>query len=218
MKVNIGRSTDCDIVLDDPTVSKVHAVIDIQYYDDLSIEDQQSKNGTFINGRKIVKSTLRETDELILGSYKPDMSIILSTVFEKFRASKTDFSREYAEMLQNFKEYQKEKDRLSNPPKGPLIIRLGTALAVGIILVFFPDLIPNDTIRYGMMMSVGLFSILGGFLGTGASERNTKLDMLRLTYEDVLLCPKCKIKLINNGYTFIKGKKRCINEKCNAIY
>lgn len=218
MKVSIGRSSECDIVLDDPTVSKMHALIDIEYYDNLIVEDQESKNGTYVNDRKVKKSSLKETDELRLGDYKPDMKVLLTKVFDKFRSSKVDFSREYEEMLRNFKAYQKEKDRLSNPPKGPIYVRLGVTIAVAVVLIFYPKLVPNDKIRFGMMMSVGVLSLLSGMLGPSVGKRNEMLDSLRLKYEDVLVCPKCRIKLIQNGYTFIKGRKRCINEKCNAVY
>jgi len=218
MKVSLGRSSECDIVFDDPTISKMHAVINMEYYDDLSIEDRESKNGTFINDRKIKKAKLKETDDLRLGEFRVDMGRLLGRIFDKFRDSKVDFAREYEEMLINFKEYQKEKDRLSNPPKAALYIRLGAALSVAVVLIFYPKLIPNEKIRYGMMMSVGIVSILGSLMGPTVAKRNELLDNLRLKYEDVLVCPKCKTKLISNGYTFIKGRKRCVNDKCNAIY
>jgi len=218
MRVTLGRSSDCDIVFDDPTISKMHAVINMEYYDDLSIEDRESKNGTFINDRKIKKAKLKETDDLRLGEFRVDMRRLLDRIFDKFRDSKVDFAREYEEMLINFKEYQKEKDRLSNPPKAALYIRLGAALSVAVVLIFYPKLIPNEKIRYGMMMSVGIVSILGSLMGPTVAKRNELLDNLRLKYEDVLVCPKCKTKLISNGYTFIKGRKRCVNDKCNAIY
>ena len=218
MNVTLGRGSDCDIVFEDASVSKMHAVISITYYDDLTIEDQDSKNGTFINDRKIKKAKFQGTDVLRLGGYEPNMVQLLSVIFDKFRASKVDFSREYEEMLRNFKEYQKKKDNISNPTKGALYFRLGMALVVTVILVFYPNIIPNEKTRYGMMMSLGLISILGSLFGTSTAKKSEMLDNLRLAYEDILVCPKCKVKLINNGYTFIKGRRRCINDKCNAVY
>ncbi len=47
----IGRA-ECDVELNDPDVSRRHAVIR-QIDDGLAIEDLGSKNGTFINERRI---------------------------------------------------------------------------------------------------------------------------------------------------------------------
>ena len=65
----IGRSPDCDIFLDDVTVSRKHAVLvhrDEAYY----IEDQGSLNGTFLNRRRIESGRLENGDELQIGKYK----------------------------------------------------------------------------------------------------------------------------------------------------
>lgn len=53
----IGRGPDNDIRIDNPGVSASHAVI-IREGDDHVIEDLKSKNGTYINNRKISRQTL----------------------------------------------------------------------------------------------------------------------------------------------------------------
>jgi pSer/pThr/pTyr-binding forkhead associated (FHA) protein len=68
-RTTIGRSPDCDIFLDDVTVSRKHAVLvrrDDAYY----IEDQGSLNGTFLNRRRIESGRLENGDELQIGKYK----------------------------------------------------------------------------------------------------------------------------------------------------
>lgn len=46
--VVVGRNDDCDIKINHNTVSRRHAVFDV--YGPLTLEDLQSKNGTFIDG------------------------------------------------------------------------------------------------------------------------------------------------------------------------
>lgn len=53
--IRIGRFSDNDIVLDNPHVSKYHAV-SMRYGLHLSIQDNQSTNGTFVNDEKILKN------------------------------------------------------------------------------------------------------------------------------------------------------------------
>jgi hypothetical protein len=68
-RTTIGRSPDCDIFLDDVTVSRKHAVL-VQRDDAFYIEDQGSLNGTFLNRRRIESGRLENGDELQIGKYK----------------------------------------------------------------------------------------------------------------------------------------------------
>ena len=69
-RTTIGRSPDCDIFLDDVTVSRRHAVL-LQRDGDFLIEDQGSLNGTFVNRRRIEAETRLESgDEVQIGKYR----------------------------------------------------------------------------------------------------------------------------------------------------
>jgi len=66
--VYIGRDAEkCQIVLNDPEVSTVHAVIN-KSNANCTIEDLQSGNGTLLNGSRINKSELSNGDEFIIGN------------------------------------------------------------------------------------------------------------------------------------------------------
>ena len=68
-RTRIGRSPDCEIFLDDVTVSRNHAVL-IEEGGEYSVEDQGSLNGTFVNRKRIDRAPLREGDELQVGKYR----------------------------------------------------------------------------------------------------------------------------------------------------
>jgi hypothetical protein len=65
----IGRSPDCDIFLDDVTVSRNHAILQ-RSNGNFVIEDQGSLNGTFVNRRRIERAELVDGDELQIGKYR----------------------------------------------------------------------------------------------------------------------------------------------------
>ena len=65
----IGRSPDCEIFLDDVTVSRRHAVL-IQREGRFVIEDLGSLNGTFVNRRRTDAGELEDDDELQIGKYR----------------------------------------------------------------------------------------------------------------------------------------------------
>ena len=68
-RTRIGRSPDCDIFLDDVTVSRNHAVL-VEEDGQFSVEDQGSLNGTFVNRKRIDRAPLQEGDELQVGKYR----------------------------------------------------------------------------------------------------------------------------------------------------
>jgi pSer/pThr/pTyr-binding forkhead associated (FHA) protein/ribosomal protein L40E len=70
-RTTVGRSPECDIFLDDVTVSRRHAVVAREGGDHLEIEDLGSLNGTFLNRKRIESSAqLADGDELQIGKYR----------------------------------------------------------------------------------------------------------------------------------------------------
>jgi hypothetical protein len=65
----IGRSPDCDIFLDDVTVSRQHALL-VRDANGFRIEDQGSLNGTFVNKKRIDAAPVTNGDELQIGKYR----------------------------------------------------------------------------------------------------------------------------------------------------
>jgi hypothetical protein len=76
----LGRHRNNDIVISDPKVSSFHARID-RGPDGFSVVDLKSRNGTFLNGRRIETGLLKTGDEVRLGTarvvYKVDYSTAL---------------------------------------------------------------------------------------------------------------------------------------------
>lgn len=67
-KVLIGRSDLSDIQVNDQFASKHHALM-IRIGDDIALVDLNSKNGTFVNSRRIWSTTLRHNDVISLGNH-----------------------------------------------------------------------------------------------------------------------------------------------------
>jgi pSer/pThr/pTyr-binding forkhead associated (FHA) protein len=65
----IGRSANADIRLDDPSVSRRHALIVLEGRS-LRILDDRSLNGVFLNGDIVEWGRLHDGDELTIGRYR----------------------------------------------------------------------------------------------------------------------------------------------------
>ena len=66
--LTVGRHTDCDLVLVDPTVSRLHAVLRL-FGDQWFLEDLGSTNGTRVNGIRIRRAVaVRPGDRVGFGA------------------------------------------------------------------------------------------------------------------------------------------------------
>lgn len=63
----MGRAPRADFVVDAALVSRVHCRLTLNDKGLLEIEDLGSTNGTFVNGKKVGKTTLSDGDKLTVG-------------------------------------------------------------------------------------------------------------------------------------------------------
>jgi sigma-B regulation protein RsbU (phosphoserine phosphatase) len=88
-KISLGRSGDNDIPIQDPFASGHHALIypkESRYM----VRDNNSKNGTFLNGKRIHRETeLNKGDEILIGSTRIVFDKELSTNVEMTDAGPT---------------------------------------------------------------------------------------------------------------------------------
>ncbi|MCI1914682.1 MAG: FHA domain-containing protein [Bifidobacteriaceae bacterium] len=68
-EVTVGRDTSADILLDDATVSRQHAVfhrVDNHYV----IKDAGSLNGTYVNMERVDSAELKSGDSIMIGKFR----------------------------------------------------------------------------------------------------------------------------------------------------
>jgi predicted component of type VI protein secretion system len=64
----VGRSAGCQLSLDDPLVSRRHAVL-VVTKDAVTVDDLESRNGVVVNGQRIAsKTVLQPGDTILIGS------------------------------------------------------------------------------------------------------------------------------------------------------
>ena len=83
--IRIGRGLNNDVIINDGIVSSNHAIITISDFGEVSIEDLNSKNGTFVDGKRVTKSILSPSSTVLLGNHSIDWKQIIQTTKSKPR-------------------------------------------------------------------------------------------------------------------------------------
>lgn len=77
----LGRHDSCDIVLEDKTISRKHARLEIED-DEAFVEDLGSRNGTYVNGQKIARRQVTSNDTIVIGKFSVRLEGLAATTRE----------------------------------------------------------------------------------------------------------------------------------------
>ncbi len=67
---SVGRHENSDLLLDDVSVSRHHAVFTRTASGRVTLRDLNSLNGTYVNGARVEETTLHSADEVQIGKFK----------------------------------------------------------------------------------------------------------------------------------------------------
>src|SRR4051812_28905844 len=73
--IKLGKVPSAHLKLDDETVSRMHAIIEVNGPGDVSIIDLGSTKGTFVNGQKVNKAKLQSGDTIVVGETRIELTI-----------------------------------------------------------------------------------------------------------------------------------------------
>src|SRR3954463_2050068 len=73
--IKLGKVPSAHLKLDDETVSRMHAIIEVNGPGDVSIIDLGSTKGTFVNGKKVNKAKLQSGDTIVVGETRIELAI-----------------------------------------------------------------------------------------------------------------------------------------------
>lgn len=155
-EIFIGRDPQkCQIVLNDPEVSSVHAVLRKTNIE-ITLEDLNSSNGTILNAERINKAQITAGDEFVIGSTSFTLEVrsdLLETESERLMPVESNQVVETEEIIEeeivtdgdiNFdSEGPPEKSLVKRFQKDPKFRKKVIYIAAGIGL-FFVFVVPNE--------------------------------------------------------------------------
>lgn len=184
-------------------VSRRHATL---YWHDgiATLEDNDSSNGTFVNGKRIAKTKVTENDEVWLGGndhsnecYKLDLKKLFASFQESESAQKTDYSQEFQRIKHAYINYQAEvselRKKVTKKSQMPRLLATLIPAVLGLIILLCTD---DATLKIAAM-SIG--SVMSGIVGiitmSKSSSVNDQLSEaiteLQIKYQKDYRCPKC---------------------------
>jgi predicted component of type VI protein secretion system len=142
----VGRSAGCQLSLDDPLVSRRHALLVVSK-DGVTIEDLQSRNGVNVNGQRITgKTPLHAGDKVVIGSQ--ELTLLLGR--EGGGRDTTSPSAGKRTLPKVPTSGDPARDRTTSAPPGPLD-KTGSA----------PSISPHEVDEPSMVRRAGAFDLLG---------------------------------------------------------
>lgn len=121
-KVVIGRTDECDVVLNSSSVSRQHAEIQKLSDGTYSIKDLNSTNGTFVNGRKIKSlQSIIDSDKIFIGKLQLSLGGVTKDLSEELAICAKGITKVYQKRNQDEKIALTKMD-ISVPSKSLLAI------------------------------------------------------------------------------------------------
>ncbi len=213
IEIKIGREVEGAMVHRVPStytkVSRRHATL---FWHDgiVTLEDNESSNGTFVNGKRIAKTKVTENDTVWLGGdnagsecYPLDLKSIFASCREAETAQRTDYTQEFARVKQAYINYQEEVSRLKKQAtkKSQMPKLLASLIPAVLGLVFFLATLGSDNpnmmnIRIGIMVGGTAISGIVGAITMGKSsavneKMSEEITELQIKYQKEYKCPKC---------------------------
>jgi len=110
-EIVIGREKECELFIDDGTVSRQHAKL-VKKWGGIVLTDLGSKNGTYVNHEKISEKVLRDGDKVMFGTvkclYRNPGDVNIDAISKEISRKKREAALKEAEMLA---EKKAEEDR-----------------------------------------------------------------------------------------------------------
>ncbi|MDC1203718.1 FHA domain-containing protein [Crocinitomicaceae bacterium] len=94
--ITIGRAAECDLRINHPTISRLHATIEKRSNGKYVITDKGSMNGTFVNGHRVKgKAQVSEKDLIFIGRFKISFRGIAQDISKSLTISATNIEKTY---------------------------------------------------------------------------------------------------------------------------
>ena len=180
----IGRNRDNDIVINVAEISSHHATLTLMDDNSYLLEDLNSTNGSFVNGKKIKNTTVTNNDIIKFAHYQFNLQTLLDNENKIIEAPKDETEQSFYKLKEVYESYITTKLELMNTSKRGNIIRG--------LLSFIP------------VVGSGLSQ-----MSMTVMDRQEKLILLEEEFKVKYCCPKCNYFLGPAPWSNLEKRNRC---------
>ena len=217
-EIYIGREVGKDgYTIDDQyvLVGRKHARI-TRTTDGFYIEDLNSANGVFVNGKPVTRKKINDSDKVTLGGadyYELNIAKVLTLL----PMPDEEFQSKFLQLKQVYDTYQKEKVRIQSESQGKMILKRSLPMALpGTIMFFVPFFFDtsNPQVSAVIQRLGGVFMVIAVVLGSiWASKSMAKVPerLNRLNQQFLIdyVCPDCGYEFGDHPWENIRRQGKC---------
>jgi len=217
-EILIGREVEAgDYLIDKQyaAVGRKHARI-IRKPDGIYIEDLDSANGTFVNGKSVSLKKISASDKIMLGGVNY-YELNLEKVLKLLPMSDEEFRAKFLQLKQVYDNYQKGKVRIQSESQGKMMLKRSLPMALpGLLMLIIPFFLDrsNPKINLIIQMSGGILSAMSMVLGSiwaskSMAKMPERLNDLRERFLVEYVCPNCGLDFGERPWENIRRQGKC---------
>lgn len=194
----VGRKGEQPFPITDNTVSGQHILVTMKDNGNVLVEDVGSKNGTFYNGKKIIKQEISIDETVTLGQFVLNLSEVFKQN-DKFEKLKDIWER-----------YSKEKLAIQKKYFRKNFLRTMPAYILAVI-GFVCNIIPGfDGFRiYVTVAGIILVAIIAMMTYKSVGQYPEQMDELNQKFKVDYVCPDCKQFLGTIPFEGLRNQRIC---------
>ena len=217
-EIFIGRQVEKrDYLIEEQykSIGRKHARI-IRKHDGIYIEDLDSANGTFVNGKSVKLKKINASDKIMLGGINY-YELNLGKALKMLPLSDIEFQDKFLHLKQVYEDYQKEKVKIQSESQGKMMLKRTLPMALpGVLMVIIPFFLDRSKPQVSMIIQVlgGVFSALAMVLGSVWASKSMakmpeRLNDLREQFLIDYVCPNCGQDFGERPWENIKRQGKC---------
>jgi len=196
------------------SIGRKHARI-IRKPDGIYIEDLDSANGTFVNGKPVSLKKISASDNIMLGGINY-YELNLEEVLKLLPMSNREFQTKFLQLKQVYDDYQTESANLQAKGQEDMMTkRMLPTMLLGIFTGIFTAFVGNNaSVKIGIAIVGGILTVAVFLMATkmaGKSSKNMKekLNRLNENFELDYICPACGASFKGRSWEFLKRAGKC---------
>jgi len=196
------------------SVGRRHARI-MRKSDGIYIEDLDSANGTFVNGKSVNLKKIKTSDKIMLGGIS-GYELKLENALKLLPLQDSEFHGRFMQLKQVYDHYQEESNFLQTKGQEDMMTkRMLPTMLLGVFTGILTAFVGNEAgVKICIAVIGGMLTVVVFLFATKMASRSNKktkekLNLLNENFELDYVCPACGTSFRGRSWEFLKRAGKC---------